>query len=53
LELITWDCPEEETGWGHVCYEEAEDEKRKFETEYGGDLEKWFKHWPDGFRWTW
>ncbi|KAJ8519673.1 hypothetical protein ONZ45_g3427 [Pleurotus djamor] len=40
LELITWDCPEEETGWGHILKEESDDLKRKFEGEFGGSEAK-------------
>ncbi|KAK7005802.1 hypothetical protein R3P38DRAFT_3039683 [Favolaschia claudopus] len=52
LELVTWDCPEEELGWGACFANESEDLKKQFETEYGGDEEKFFGYWPKGFRWT-
>ncbi|GLB41022.1 putative MYND finger [Lyophyllum shimeji] len=52
LELITWNCPKEKTGWGAVCLEEADDLKHRFETEMGGDLQKLYEEWPDAFRWT-
>lgn len=52
LELITWSCPLEETGWGHVVENEAADFKRKFEVQYGGNEERFYKYWPQGFRWT-
>ena len=52
LELITWPCAKDETGWGNCCADESEDLKRKFEGEYGSDQLKLFKHWPQGFRWT-
>ncbi|KAJ7217714.1 hypothetical protein GGX14DRAFT_597525 [Mycena pura] len=52
LELITWDCPEEELGWGACFADESDDLKKKFETEFGSDEEKFFEHWPQGFRWT-
>ncbi|KAJ7346964.1 hypothetical protein DFH08DRAFT_869925 [Mycena albidolilacea] len=55
LELITWDCPEAEygsLGWGACSSDEADDLKKKFETEFGGDEEKFFEYWPQGFRWT-
>lgn len=51
LELITWACPEEGTGWGSCFTEESDDLRRKFEIEFGGDLEKFYKYWPQGFRW--
>ncbi|KII86930.1 hypothetical protein PLICRDRAFT_113878, partial [Plicaturopsis crispa FD-325 SS-3] len=56
LELITWDCVDEdgELGWG-ACYKnESDDLKKSFETEYGGDEQKWFEtgDWRQGFRWT-
>ncbi|KAF7306001.1 hypothetical protein HMN09_00754600 [Mycena chlorophos] len=52
LELITWDCPEEGLGWGACLKEESDDLKKTFETEYEGDLLKFFDYWPQGFRWT-
>ncbi|KAK0484892.1 hypothetical protein IW261DRAFT_865427 [Armillaria novae-zelandiae] len=52
LELITWKCPEEGTGWGHVVVEEEEYMKNKFQNESGGDQRKFYKYWPQGFRWT-
>ncbi|KAJ6500194.1 hypothetical protein C8R47DRAFT_1257850 [Mycena vitilis] len=52
LELMTWDCPEEELGWGACFADESEDLKRKFEEEFGSDEEKFFEDWPQGFRWT-
>ncbi|PPQ70359.1 hypothetical protein CVT26_013793 [Gymnopilus dilepis] len=52
LELITWSNEEEGTGWGHCTVEEADDLRRSFETEYKGDEAKFFKYWPQGFRWT-
>jgi hypothetical protein len=45
-------CPSEGTGWGHCIEEEADDLKKKFETEFGGSLEKFHQYWPQGFRWT-
>ena len=51
LELITWACPEEETGWGSCFTEESNDLRHTFEVEFGGDLEKFYKYWPQGFRW--
>jgi hypothetical protein len=52
LELITWPCPKEGTGWGNCFTEEEADYKRKFEVEFRGDLEKFYGYWPQGFRWT-
>ncbi|KAH8105312.1 hypothetical protein BXZ70DRAFT_920313 [Cristinia sonorae] len=52
LELITWPFPAEDLGWGACFTEESDDLKRKFEVEYGGDLQKFFEYWPQGFRWT-
>ena len=52
LELITWPCKKEETGWGHCFAVESDDLRRKFAVEYGGDEAKLFKYWPQGFRWT-
>ncbi|KAI0314127.1 hypothetical protein OF83DRAFT_1138190 [Amylostereum chailletii] len=52
LELITWDCPKEGTGWGRCFLDEADDLKRKFEGKFGGSEEKFFAYWPQGFRWT-
>jgi len=52
LELITWPCELEETGWGHCTPEESDDLRKKLEVEYGGDEVKFFAYWPQGFRWT-
>ncbi|KDQ17573.1 hypothetical protein BOTBODRAFT_29748 [Botryobasidium botryosum FD-172 SS1] len=52
LELITWTLPGSDLGWGNCFAEESDDLKRKFEVEYGGDEEKFFEYWPQGFRWT-
>uniref|UniRef100_A0A8H8CRD5 MYND-type domain-containing protein n=1 Tax=Psilocybe cubensis TaxID=181762 RepID=A0A8H8CRD5_PSICU len=52
LELITWPCPEEGTGWGGCLAEESDALKRKFEVKYGSDEATLHKHWPQGFRWT-
>ncbi|KAF5381795.1 hypothetical protein D9615_005438 [Tricholomella constricta] len=52
LELITWKCPKDGTGWGAVVEEEADDLKRRFETEMGGNLERLYEEWNDAFRWT-
>ncbi|KAJ6625844.1 hypothetical protein B0H10DRAFT_2174053 [Mycena sp. CBHHK59/15] len=52
LELVTWPCPGEETGWGACWEDEAQDMKKLFETEFEGDEERFFKYWPRGFRWT-
>ncbi|KAK6992430.1 hypothetical protein R3P38DRAFT_192679 [Favolaschia claudopus] len=40
LELVTWDCPEEELGWDACFANESENLKKEFETEYGGDEKK-------------
>ncbi|KAF7321921.1 hypothetical protein MKEN_00714400 [Mycena kentingensis (nom. inval.)] len=52
MELITWACKEEETGWGAVFEDEAEDLKKRFETEFGGDEAKFYDYRPGAFRWT-
>ncbi|KDR69935.1 hypothetical protein GALMADRAFT_255247 [Galerina marginata CBS 339.88] len=52
LELITWPNAKEGTGWGQCFADEADDLRRKFEEEYDGDEGKFFKYWPQGFRWT-
>jgi hypothetical protein len=52
LELITWPCKKEGTGWGHCFVEESDDLCRKFTTEFSGDEEKLYGYWPQGFRWT-
>ncbi|KAG2445471.1 hypothetical protein HXX76_000088 [Chlamydomonas incerta] len=55
LELITWNGKSDDgqqLGWGAVMMEEAEDHKRSFETKYGGDQERFYEWWPQGFRWT-
>ncbi|KAF9037376.1 hypothetical protein BDZ89DRAFT_1061535 [Hymenopellis radicata] len=52
LELITWPSRKEETGWGHCFEDESADLKKKYEQEYGSNDAKFFKHWPQGYRWT-
>ncbi|KDQ17581.1 hypothetical protein BOTBODRAFT_155631 [Botryobasidium botryosum FD-172 SS1] len=52
LELITWTLPGLDVGWANLPLEKAEDGKRLFETEFGGDEDKFFDYWPRGFRWT-
>jgi len=52
LELITWSLPDSDVGWGNCFKEESDDLKRQFEIEYGGDEEKFYGWWPQGFRWT-
>jgi hypothetical protein len=52
LELITWPCPEDDTGWGACFAEESDGLRHQFETEFHGDFEKFYKYWPQGFRWT-
>ena len=49
---MTWGSEEEETGWGNCFLDECEDLKRKFETEYEGKHRRFFKYWPQGYRWT-
>ncbi|KAI0036881.1 hypothetical protein K488DRAFT_26962, partial [Vararia minispora EC-137] len=51
LELITWDCRAEGTGWGHCCREESASLKRKFENQFDGNLERFYNYWPQAFRW--
>ncbi|KDQ17582.1 hypothetical protein BOTBODRAFT_29757 [Botryobasidium botryosum FD-172 SS1] len=52
LELITWTLPGLDVGWANVYLNEVDDLKHKFEVEFGGDEEKFFEYWPQGFRWT-
>ncbi|KIM38938.1 hypothetical protein M413DRAFT_447589 [Hebeloma cylindrosporum] len=52
LELMTWPSPEEDLGWGGCFADESDDLKHKFEVEFGGDEARFYKHWPQGFRWT-
>ena len=54
LELVTWGGVDEdmELGWGACLVEESDDLRRKFENKYGGDHAKFFKYWPQGYRWT-
>ena len=52
LELMTWPSPQEELGWGGCFADESDDLKRKFEGQFGGDEARFYKHWPQGFRWT-
>jgi hypothetical protein len=52
LELITWSCPKDGLGWGNIVEEESDDHRRKFEVEFGGDEEKFYKYWQQAFRWT-
>ena len=49
---MTWPSPKEELGWGGCFADESDDLKRKFEVEFGGDEARFYKHWPQGFRWT-
>lgn len=39
-------------GWGNVTLEEADYLKRKFEVTCRGDPARFYKEWPQGFRWT-
>ena len=52
LELISWVCEEEGTGWGACCFRDCDDLKERFETEFEGDLAKFYKYRPHAFRWT-
>ncbi|KAF9475463.1 hypothetical protein BDN70DRAFT_883662 [Pholiota conissans] len=52
LELITWPCEREGTGWGHCIVEESEEMKEKFEKEFMGNEKKLYRYWPQAFRWT-
>ncbi|KAK6857370.1 hypothetical protein PG990_010784 [Apiospora arundinis] len=54
LELITWGGEEAgwELGWGRTQVSEADFMKKKYEQEFGGDDEKLYGYWPQGFRWT-
>ena len=52
LELITWVCEEEQVGFGACCFEDCDDLKNRFETEFEGNLERFYKHRPHAFRWT-
>jgi hypothetical protein len=54
LELITWEGKSEgdDIGWGNVFKDEADDLKKKFEEEFGGDEEKFYKYRSQAFRWT-
>ncbi|ETW83509.1 hypothetical protein HETIRDRAFT_165791 [Heterobasidion irregulare TC 32-1] len=38
--------------WGGVFKNEVPEHKHMFEVELQGDLKNFFKHWPQGFRWT-
>ncbi|KAK8876754.1 hypothetical protein PGQ11_001700 [Apiospora arundinis] len=52
LELITWGGEEAgwELGWGRTQVSEADFMKKKYEQEFGGDDEKLYGYWPQGFR---
>ncbi|KAK8067528.1 hypothetical protein PG996_006640 [Apiospora saccharicola] len=52
LELITWGGEEAgwELGWGRTQVSEVEFMKKKYEQEFGGDDEKLYEYWPQGFR---
>ncbi len=54
LELITWEGVNqgETLGWGCCVLEECEELKETFMKEYNEDHEKFFKYWPQGYRWT-
>ncbi|KAK8099709.1 uncharacterized protein PG998_012950 [Apiospora kogelbergensis] len=52
LELITWGGEEAgwELGWGRAQVSEVDFMKKQYEEEFGGDDEKLFGYWPQGFR---
>ncbi|KAL0488771.1 zmynd10 [Acrasis kona] len=55
LELISWKSISElgeEIGWGNVIIKEADDLREKFEKQFKGDEEKFYKYRPEAFRWT-
>lgn len=58
LELMTWGESAEDaefgdaTGWGCCLIDECEGLKKLYETKYGSDDAKFYKYWPQGFRWT-
>lgn len=52
LELITWVCEEQGIGWGACFLEECDDLKERFETEFEGDLARFYEYRPHAFRWT-
>ena len=52
LELMTWPSPQEELGCSGCVADKSDDLKRKFEVQFGGDEARFYKHWPQGFRWT-
>ncbi|KIY69942.1 hypothetical protein CYLTODRAFT_392887 [Cylindrobasidium torrendii FP15055 ss-10] len=57
LELMTWgesaeDNDGDETGWGCCLIDECEGLKKLYETKYGSDDSRFYKYWPQGFRWT-
>ena len=52
LELITWVCGEEDIGFGACFLDECDDLKKTFETEFQGNLAKFYEYRPHAFRWT-
>ena len=52
LKLITWVCEEEQVGFGACCFEECDDLKKTFETEFEGDLARFYEDRPHALRWT-
>ncbi|KAF9782793.1 hypothetical protein BJ322DRAFT_172060 [Thelephora terrestris] len=52
LELITWVSEEEGVGFGASCFEDCDELKDTFETEFEGNLERFYKYRPHAFRWT-
>ncbi|KAK7906481.1 hypothetical protein PG985_016218 [Apiospora marii] len=52
LELITWGGEEAgwELGWGRAQLSEVEFMKKQYKHEFGGDDEKLYEYWPQGFR---
>ena len=45
-------CEEEGIGFGAVFLEECDDLKKSFETEFKGDLGKFYQYRPQAFRWA-
>ena len=52
LELITWVCEEDQIGFGACWLEECDNLKNKFETEFEGNLARFYEYRPHAFRWT-
>ena len=41
-----------DVGFGACCLEECDDLKKTFETEFEGNMERFYKYRPHAFRWT-